>query len=514
MPWWMIVPHRDISRLSKAILDMDHNKRISLSPDVLLEIEEALNSPLFFGIAVGVTLNDMLTTALYDAGRVWCWRRRVKDVLRLIYQRFHQPAFGSRDFSQYKGRIVLTWIFDVPHLKELVLPIAENYDSDDYVLLGSYASMRGAMPDKDNFILWDELPKIDMKVWRKEFDRCLPTWKNRLNQVLEKHSIPSYVVMFLLSRLQVQTQRLMAANQFLDDIKPKVIVTEYDRNAHSSCLILAAMKRNIPAITMIHGGSLKSYPSYGYVPILSNFACCWGDLQKQKLIEHGVGPDKLVVTGCQSQSQMLEVRQDEALSKIGVPMGKAVVLLATSPIKLEDRKEYASSFCVAMTNLPEVTGVVRLHPAENLSSYKELVAKFPEVKFLPNEAMTLDESLAASDIVVNHDSCFGGDALLKGKLLVILDVLNTPMKIGKEMVELAGCPCVKGSGELESVIRQILVDVNYRNELHAKAEKYSLQYCSSYGQDAVRNVCRLIDQAIESSEKKTGNRIGIDDAGN
>jgi hypothetical protein len=478
------------------------DKRISLPPNALLEIEEALNTPLFGGYAVGVTLNDMLTVALYDAGRVWCWRRRMKDSLRYIYQRFHQPAFSSNDFSQYKDRILFTWLFDVPHLKALVLPIVENYGHDDYVVTSPFASIKTQVPDNSIVILWDELPKVDMKAWRKEFDRCLLTWRHRLNQVLEKHSVPPYVTKFLLSRLQVQTQRLMAASQFLDEIKPKVVVTEFDRNAHSSCLMLAARKRNIPTVTMVHGAALKSHPSYGAAPILADYVCCWGARHKNVFIELGVNPEQLVITGCQAVTRKLVVKQDIARLKIGLPADKPVVLLATSPIKLEYRKKYTWVFCTAMSNLPEMSAIVRLHPAENMAEYKDLIDEFPKVRFLPNNAMSKEESLAAADVVVSHESGFGTDALLRGKLTVILDVLNIPMNIGKEMVELAGCPCVKESGELESVIRQISVDVNFRNELHAKAEQYVLQYCNSYGQGAVRNVCRLIDHAIDHSERK------------
>lgn len=476
-------------------------KRITFSPEIFLEIEEALNYPLFFRIPAGVTINDWLIVELYNAKRVWNWHYRVLDSLLYFYQRFHQPSFSSRDLSQYEGRIVFTWLFDRTDLKALVLPLVENYDYDNSVVLGSLASMQAQLPNQTAFVSWDEFPKIDMKMWRREFDRCVPTWRHRLNQVMERHSIPQYVAEYLLRHLQLQTQRIMAASQFLDVVSPKIIVTEYDRNAHSSCLVLAARQRGIPTITMVHG-AMTPYPSYGYAPTLSNYVCCWGERHRHNFMEHGVNQEQLIVTGCHATSRTLEVEQDAARLKIGLPVDKPVVLLATSPIKLEDRKKYALAFCTAMAKLPEMSAIVRLHPSENIAEYQEIVDKFPRVTFLPNNAISRDESLAAADIVVNHESSFGIDALLRGKLVVILDVLATPLRIGKELIEMAGCPSVKGSDELVSVIRKILANNNWRKELHAKAERYALQYCDSYGQDAVKNVCRVIDHAIENHEQK------------
>lgn len=491
-----------IEKLPLMIGAMDRNKRLKLPPEVLLEIEEALNFPQFLEMSVGATLTDVLTVALYNAKRVWNWRARAADSIRYFFQRFHQNSFSSKDFSQYRGRLVLTWLFDREDLKGFVLPLLEKYGYDNTVVLGPLASMRAKLPHEAHFVLWGDFPKIDMKVWRKEFNRCQPTWRRRLNQVLEKHSVPLYVGELLVNRLQIQTKRIMAAGRFLDVVEPKVIVTEYDRNGHSSCLVLAARQRGIPAITMIHAAGLEPYPSYGFAPFLARYACCWGEQHKQNLLAHGVADQQLVVTGCQALLRELEVKRDSARLKIGLALDKPAVLLATSPIKLEDRKKYTLVFCAAMSKLPELSAIVRLHPAENIAEYQNLVDEFPKVMFLSNNSMSRDESLAAADIVVNHESSFGVDAILKGKLVVIIDIPSTPLKIGKELIERAGCPVAKGEDELVSVIRKIFVDDTWRKELQAKAAQYALQICESFGQDAVNKVSRVIDDAVKIRQKE------------
>jgi hypothetical protein len=480
-------------------MNMTQNfNRITLPPEVMLEIEEALNYPRFFGIPVGVTINDALIIANNSGKWTWSWLSRVSYSLRLRYRYecFLQRSIGFKDLSLCVGQIVFTICSDRADLKAFILPLVENYGSDKSIVIGPFASMQAQLPKQTPFVLWDEFSKIDTKAWRDEFNLCAPTWRHRLDQVMEKHSVPQYVADFLLSHLQVQTRRIMAADQFLDVINPKAIVTEADRSARPSCLVLAARHRGIPAVTMVHG-ALTPYPSYGYTPILSNYVCCWGKLHKQSFMEHGVNEEQLIVTGCQSLSRTLDAKKDSACLKVGLPLDKPVVLLATSPIKLENRKNYAYVFCAAMSKLPEMSAIVRLHPSENIAEYQELIDKFPSVKFLTNIAMSRDESLAVADIVVIHESSFGNEALLKGKLVVILDVLATPLRIGKKYIEIAGCPSAQSSDELVTVIRKILASFDWRKELHAKAEQYTLQYCDSFGQDAVNNVCRVIDHAIE-----------------
>ena len=482
---------------------MIKDKNISLSPEILLEIEAALNYPHFYKTPVGATLNDVLVVALCNAKRTWSWRAIIGDYARYLYQYFHQPFTASKDFTHYKDRIVFTWLFDRSDLKAFVTPLLKNYKLDESVVLAPLFSMQAQLPDQTAFVVWDEFPKIDMKEWRSEFSRCLPVWELRLTKVLKAHSVPQYVARFLLRHLQLQTQRVMSSILFLEQVTPKIIVTEYDRNAQASCLILAANLRGIPSITMVHSSVMETYPSYGLAPLLANYVCCWGEGHRQKFISYGVANhDQLVVTGCQGITRSLDAEKESSCLKVGLSTLRPVVLLATSPIKLEDRMHYAWLFCRAMSGLPEVSAIVRLHPAENISEYKGLASEFKNITFFSNNSMTRDESLIVSDIIVNHESSFGTDALLKGKLVVILDVLKTPLNIGRQLIEFAGCPSAKSADELESVIRKIIVDDDWKKTLHEKAEQYALQYCESYGQEAVENICQVINNAIDSHQQR------------
>lgn len=473
-----------------------------LPREVLQEIEEALNFPAFFGIPVGATLNDVMVVALSDAKHVWGWRSRVRDVLRTIYQRYHRPVSTSTVLAQYAGRMLCTWLHARADLKEFVVPLLNNYNRDDYVVLGPAADMQEQLPGQPAFLTWDQFPAICMRTWREEFARCLPVWRGRLNEVFRKHGVPSYVGTFLLSHLQTQTQFVMACERFLELVEPTVIVTEYDRNLYASCLLLAAAKRGIPSVTMVHASAMP-FPSYGWVPLLATRVCCWGEVHGDKFRAYGVADDRIAVTGCQATPVALEPDRDAARRKVGLAAECSVVLLATSPIRLEDRKSYTSMFCEAMSGMSGISALVRLHPAEHLAEYQDVIDKFPTVKFMTNADMSRDESLAAADLVVSHESSFGIDALLKGKLVIVLDLpaLSGSGKIVRELIDSAGCPSASDAPALRATAERVLADAAWRTTLGARVAQYTARHCASYGPDAAANVCQVIDRIVAATSQ-------------
>ena len=60
--------------------------------------------------------------------------------------------------------------------------------------------------------------------------------------------------------------------------------------------------------------------------------------------------------------------------------------------------------------------------------------------------------------MVVQNSGVGGDALVKGKLVVVLSVDGAPLGHGAELVQKAGCPLASSSDDLFYEIQQLLSD--------------------------------------------------------
>jgi len=114
--------------------------------------------------------------------------------------------------------------------------------------------------------------------------------------------------------------------------------------------------------------------------------------------------------------------------------------------------------------------------------------QYPGIRFFENHQWTVEETMATCDVVVIHNSGLGNDALVFGRLVVLLDVLATPLSNGRTLAANAGSPVARTAAELRQTVDRIFADADYRQELHHRAEEYVQLFCSAFGQDAARNV--------------------------
>jgi len=469
------------------------DKTITLTAEVLLEIEDAFNYPLFHGSAVGAMLNDSMCVALYDSQRHWGILRRVKDLFRCYSQQFFKPRRKPIDYQSFSDRIIFTRIADVPHLDRMVLPLLELYDADRYLVVSPYETIATKLPDKTSFLCETNFPTIDMKIWRIEFIFCKKIWLENLRAVIDRYGLPKYLEPFLVSRMQAQTQRLMSAELLVEMLSPKCIVTEFDRNAFSSGLVLGAKKNSIGSISMVHG-ALKEGPAFGFAPILADIMSCWGRGQIDTFASLGVQSDFLRDTGCHFLKRTLSGEKKAIKEMLGLNYEKPAILLVTSTIKKNEKVAYTNVFCNSIRTLNNVCGFVRHHPAEDKGDYLLETNTFPDVIFLTPGGTTGNDCLMACDIVVAHDTTFVIEALVNRKLVIILDVTETPMGIGEEMVVRAGCPRARNQNELSDTISRLLFDDSYRADIFVQNEAYVQNYCSNFDTAALTEVGKLIDE--------------------
>jgi hypothetical protein len=281
----------------------------------------------------------------------------------------------------------------------------------------------------------------------------------------------------------------------VDRLQPSVVVTEHDRNPFGACLVLTARTRGVPTVTMMHGVGTSSYE---FTPLLADLALCWGEQQRLQMMSFGVPDDRLVITGCQRLTRTLTSEPSTARSKVGLPPERPVVLLASANINRESPHFVAQAFCEAFSGQHELSAVVRLHPSENLAFYSQELRRFPDIRFLANDAWTVDEALAASDVIVCRDSGLGNDALVKKRPVVVLDNLPEELGNGRCLAEHARAPVVHDAGQLRSVVEKILSDVRYRMELAEAAERYVPFFCSAFGADAAHNAAEVIREVART----------------
>jgi hypothetical protein len=223
---------------------------------------------------------------------------------------------------------------------------------------------------------------------------------------------------------------------------------------------------------------------------------CWGELHRRAMIAAGQDAAKLTIGGCPRLSRELLAEPGDVRRRLSIEPSHRVAMLGTSPVPPAQRRLLAEWFCDAVYQTNGVSGIVRLHPSERLEFYAEIAGEYPKVTFMDNGQFSLDESLAAADVVVVQSSGIGSDALVKRRLVVVVEIPDAPLGHGRDLVEQAGCPQVANAGALAAALRGLLFDEEVRRRHFAAAERFIEGFCAYFGRESAERIADCIQQHI------------------
>jgi hypothetical protein len=468
------------------------NRQIPVLPgEVLFDLINRLDEPRFMGVPIGLTLTTHISTG-FPSNPVAALRAF------LAWARFYWV--GPRKCLPLpkleRNRVLLTWLADTPRLNELVLPVLNELAqrSCECNVIAGLPSLRSRLSPEVGFCTGYQICKVDMAAWRREYRQCCGLWHQQIRVWLREHRLSLWLFPYLAYAVATRTLYVFGFFRFLEQVQPAVILTDSEHGHPWACLILAARELKIPTLQMMHG---VIYSRYGYQPLLSDVALCWGEQQKEQMISFGTEPERLLLAGCQRLRRESSCDANDVRQRLGLPLKRPVVMLATNPMERNEWRKLVSVFGDAFRENGDVVAVVKLHPSEKRSNYCEEIAQQSGIRFFEGSEWTVEESMAVCAVVVSHNSGLGNDALVLGRPVVLLDVLEEPLSNGRGLADKAGCPVVKTTVDLRAVVLRILSDEAYRLLLHAQAEKYVKWFCCAYGQEAARNVaCEVMKRRV------------------
>jgi len=457
----------------------------ALPSEAILELESLLYEPRFLDVPIGATLKDLLFGVFTVGSRPLGHAAALRA--RLGWWRFcwRGPRKQEAIPRLETGRVLLTLLADTRRLYELVLPVIAELEPRHCNVIGGGLSIHQKLPPETGFCTRYQMTEVDLRTWRLDYGRCRTAWHKTIRQWLHRHRLPSALFVHLAYALAVRSYCVAGFFQFLDRIQPSAVVADSEHNHPWSSLVLTARQRGIPTVQMIHG---VLDPPYTAVPLLSDVALCWGEQQREQMIELGTDPGRLVVTGCQRLTRTMRPDSRAVRARLGLPAEGPIIMLATNPRPREEWRKLFFAFGEAFQDHPGLAAVVRLHASEKENEHREECARYPALRVLENQAWTVEDAMAACDVVVIHNSGLGNDALVLGRLVVLLDVLAAPLGNGQMLADRAGSPVARTAAELRQVVDRIFAEPNYRRQLHSQAEAYVGWFCSAFDQDAARNV--------------------------
>lgn len=468
---------------------------LRLEPRPFRALEHELARLSYRGIAIGPTLNDALIVNFLWGNGDWASGARWVNKARL-FRHFLRPRH-ARPFSakEGRGRILVTWQDVSPRFDEMLLPIVAEIGPARCEVVTSLREYPAALAPEVPVRAWEDAIPFRVREWRRHYVAAAPGWRRQLKALCQQHGLPTGSYELLALRLLISSQWIEGALAFLAETRPALVLTDYDRNIRWACLVLAARSLGIPTVSLVHG-AIRS-DAIGFSPVLADRLICWGTADRNKLIEAGEPPDRVLVGGCPRLSRDLPVSKAEARSRMGLDLGVFTVMLATSP----DRSplDLAEVFCLALEDVEGVQPIVRLHPAESPSDYAEVIARHPGVRFLNSEQSSLDESLAAADLVVVRGSGVGADALLKRKNVAVLSPDGQLAGFDVDLVESAGCTLTRTPEDLRQLVSRMR-SLGDQSPPAEQAERYLTAFCAAYGPQAAKLTAQLVISAVGDAD--------------
>jgi len=461
-----------------------------LDPEALWKIEDAVNETPFLEIGLGPSLNDFLlqlalgghVSPMLEMSRAF--RMALPSVQRKTPE---VPPEAHR-------RLLFTWMRDTPRMSDLVLPVIRELGGPSCAVLGRHASMRSRLPKGCDFYLENDLGPQRWSRWAAELGRIGPRWVRSLRRLLAEESLPVGTSPLLITALVQQSRQLTTFLAALQIIRPRAVISEFDRGAFAAPLVLAARALGIPTITMVHGAvSLR-----GLTPLIADIALCWGADQVDAFVRAGTAPDRLVVTGCHRAGLSTPPDADEVCRRLRLSPGRDVVVLATTngPPPPE-RLRFARVFCEAMANRSEVTAVLRVHPMEKPEDYADVVREHPSLRVVGDALVSAEETLVIASLVVSGESTLAVEAVLKGYPVVLLEIDGTLLD-GSRMAMGGDGPVAHDAAQLASVLDRFFGASDFRNEMVEMARRHGPRICAATGTEAARNAAAQIEKLAAS----------------
>ncbi len=469
-----------------------------LTPRELIDLETALWEPRFRGMPLGAMLAPLFLVNFYlekgSRGLLETFRARVRRALRPW-----QPLPRPDGFNpEHAGRALITWFDATARGRELILPVIEELAPEGPVVLCRTSAMVADLPDGCLGLDLDRVRGCDRARWRADLRAAWGPWKRTVRREARRFGLPRAAVEDLHEGAVVQTRLAAAYQRMLDELQPAGVLTEYDRGAIWAPLLTVARECGVPSMTMVHG--TLGDEGFAFVPLIADRVACWGAMQRRAFRAAGVADERIVLAGCPRLTRDLPAPR-AGRDKLNLPAEESVAMLATSPYPAAQRLRLVEQFCIACAAAEGWRGVVRLHPNDSIGLYGELRARFRGVEWSEYDRCTLDEAIAASDLVVVYSSGVGGDALIKRRPVAVLDVIDFPFAHGQDLLD-AGCPRLHSARELTDLLGTLGSESAGEAELLDVAERFAEEFCAYYGRDAARRIAELFRSALHETEAR------------
>lgn len=220
---------------------------------------------------------------------------------------------------------------------------------------------------------------------------------------------------------------LAVAEHIISQHRPDLIITADDADQRSRAFSLTGKHHRVPTLVIQQGLFRNDYPEGQFFSATK--IACMGEQSRSVLLDQGVLPDEIVITGPPGFDRLIDDHEDHSMAvrkNLGIREGVKMVLFASQPYYVglyrskKIRRDMIRAAFSAIQTLPNAHLVVKPHPSDRVSELESLCGKRRKVSFCDkNEDISI--LIKACDVFMGMASTTVLQALYIGRPVITID---------------------------------------------------------------------------------------------
>jgi len=430
-------------------------------------------------------------------------------------------------------------IFQSTGVKKSVTPIKKSTQKKEVIIL-----YKTGMPEREYVELVDVLDKSDTfsvitltqdslesDIRVKKSIELQPLW-DQLASAMEKRYLDNPEIFsnphlaFQFNRIKKEIESACvyadAFSSLLTLLKPVSIIFGHEAFTIERHLVDIANAREIPTISLVHGGLGFKYGFRGIVGSARK-VLVWNSLDVDWLLSLGVEEDRLVkIGGLRYEDKYFQyanslnirdsAKKSDSKKYLGLSQDKPLIAIVTaeistglaapvaSPLK---HRQLIRELLAFIQRRKDINFIIKAHPGyDYYPLYRQLLSySLPNLFF--DEELTLDEVIAATDIciMINYCTTAALEAMIRGIPVVFVNNAVYDLPDWIDTLSDTEIPRVTSIKELEITIEQLLND---KNHLERVLSETNIQVKRFLDIQDVSSSNRLLELVAKTSRSQHG----------
>jgi hypothetical protein len=371
--------------------------------------------------------------------RLWSDREFVKQRLKDLeldrHVRFLVLTWDKlRHFrrSRHKNTLDVLALLEQPgsYLADSLLPVLTRFASSGIVLSHPQQSTKIHQTDREVIYILDymisRLPDLihSIRVLSKRWDSLEKLLENsfdhQYNGVVLWPVVKDRIERLVKRKIPLTMVEIEAVTDCLKERQVKVILLVSDAHHGGRLFTLIGNKLGIKSIVLQHGATMGKW---GYIPLYATRFAAWGDLSKEWMIQRGVPPEKVIITGAPRLDSIVtknSMSSREALClQYSIPVSGFILMWAIDPIPKTENSAIFEKLHDAVSRLPWLYLIVRPHPGIEQLHWVFNMVEGNERVILSSSLEDLHSSINAVDVILIQGSTVGIEAMILDKPVVV-----------------------------------------------------------------------------------------------